>query len=323
MKFRTEIALCRSGFTVDHGRRGFLAGSCFSEHIFGRLAAAKFPVAANPTGILFNPASIAGMIRRLAEGRPYEVGELSCGGGLWFSYDHHGSFARASAKEALEAMNASLTAGAGALAAADYVVLTFGTAWVYRLADSGRIAANCHKQPSGCFRRERLSVAEIVREYGELLSGPLAGKQVLLTVSPVRHVKDGLEGNSLSKAILRTAAASLAEGFRDVYYFPSFEIMNDDLRDYRFYEEDMVHPSAQAVDYIWGKFTEFAMDPDTRALLPRLGKLDAALHHRVLHAGSAAVEVFRECYLKLVDELQEALPGVDFSAERAYFTAGL
>ena len=175
-------------------------------------------------------------------------------------------------------MNASLTAGAGALAAADYVVLTFGTAWVYRLADSGRIAANCHKQPSSCFRRERLSAAEIVREYGELLSGPLAGKQVLLTVSPVRHVKDGLEGNSLSKAILRTAAASLAEGFRDVYYFPSFEIMNDDLRDYRFYEEDMVHPSAQAVDYIWGKFTEFAMDPDTRALLPRLGKLDAALH---------------------------------------------
>ena len=219
MKFRTEIALCRSGFTVDHGRRGFLAGSCFSEHIFGRLAAAKFSVAANPTGILFNPASIAGMIRRLAEGRPYEVGELSYGGGLWFSYDHHGSFARASAKEALEAMNASLTAGAGALAAADYVVLTFGTAWVYRLADSGRIAANCHKQPSGCFRRERLSAAEIVREYGELLSGPLAGKQVLLTVSPVRHVKDGLEGNSLSKAILRTAAASLAEGFRDVYYF--------------------------------------------------------------------------------------------------------
>lgn len=122
MKFVTEIALCRSGFTVDHGRRGFLAGSCFSEHIFGRLAAAKFSVAANPTGILFNPASIAGMIRRLAEGRPYEVGELSCGGGLWFSYDHHGSFARASAKEALEAMNASLTAGAGALAAADYVV---------------------------------------------------------------------------------------------------------------------------------------------------------------------------------------------------------
>ena len=99
--------------------------------------------------------------------------------------------------------------------------------------------------------------------------------------------------------------------------------MNDDLRDYRYYEEDMVHPSAQAVDYIWGKFTEFAMDPDTRALLPRLGKLDAALHHRVLHAGSAAVEVFRECSLKLVDELQEALPGVDFSAERAYFTAGL
>ncbi len=322
MKFRTEIVLNRSGFTVDHARRGFLAGSCFSEHISDRLSAAKFPVAANPAGIMFNPASIAAMLRRLAEGRPYGAEELDCANGLWFSYDHHGSFSRAEASETLAAINAALVEGAAALAAADYVVLTFGTAWVYRLADGGRLVANCHKQPAGCFRRERLTSQPIVEEYADLLAGPLAGKQVLLTVSPVRHLKDGLEGNSLSKAILRTAAASLAEGFRDVYYFPSFEIMNDDLRDYRFYDEDMVHPSAQAVDYVWSRFTEFAMDPDTRALLPRLGKLDAALHHRVMRAGAAA-EVFRECSLKLVEELQEALPGVDFGPERVYFTHGL
>lgn len=319
MKFRTEIAVNRSGFTIDHARRGFLAGSCFSEHIADRLRAAKFPVESNPSGILFNPASIARMFRRLSEGRPYTESELTHAGGLWFSYDHHGAFSRTSAEETLAAVNAALREGAAALAGADYVVVTFGTAWVYRLTTDGRTVANCHKQPSACFRRERLSAGEIEAEYGALLEGPLKGKQVLLTVSPVRHVKDGLEENSLSKAVLRTAAAALAEDFRDVYYFPSFEIMNDDLRDYRFYEEDMVHPSAQAVDYIWDKFAEFAMDPDTRALLPRLDKLDAAMRHRVMHAGSAAAAVFRECSLKLVEELQEALPGVDFSPEREYF----
>lgn len=318
MKFRTELTVERSGFTVSHSRRGFMAGSCFSEHIYDRLAAYRFPVVANPTGILFNPLSIAAMLERVAAGRLYGVGELCQAGGLWFSYDHHGAFSCPSAEETLEGINRELERGHEALSAADYVILTFGTAWVYRLAGDGRVVANCHKQPASEFRREMADIDEIVDAYRSLLRGVLAGKQVLFTVSPVRHVRDGFEDNSLSKAVLRVAVARLAEEFPNVWYFPSFEIVNDDLRDYRFYAEDMVHPSQQAVDYIWEKFGDFAMDGSVRALLPKLGRLNAAMGHRVMRGGSG-VAVFCDHSLELVAELQKALPEVDFSRERTHF----
>lgn len=319
MKFRTEIELSRSAFTVNHPRRGFLAGSCFSEHIARKLADAKFPIEANPSGILFNPLSIAQLFGRLQCGVPFTQTDIACAEGLWFSYDHHGSFSRASATETLEGINDAMARGARRLAEADYVIVTFGTAWIYRLKSSGRVVANCHKQPAALFSRERLSVEDIVAAYVGLLEGVLAGKQVLFTVSPVRHMKDGFEENSLSKAILRTAIAQLVERYPAVSYFPSFEIMNDDLRDYRFYADDLIHPSPVAVNYIWEKFTDFAMDQPTKSLLPRLEKLHAACSHRVLHSDAIHSELFRNSSLKLVEGLRRELPTVDFSAETAYF----
>lgn len=321
MEFRTEITVVRSPFTVAHDRRGFAVGSCFAEHISSRMEALRFPLTANPTGILFNPASIAAMIRRLDEGRPYTLDELFEAGGLWHSYDHHGSFSHTSADETLAGINAAFRDGAEALRRADYVMLTFGTAWIYRLAADGRIVANCHKVPAAAFVRERLRPEAIVAEYDALLRGPLAGKQVLLTVSPVRHVKDGLVENSLSKAVLRCAAADLAERWPNVWYFPAYELLNDDLRDYRFYAPDMTHPSQQAIDYVWERFVHFAMDDGTAALLPRLERLRTALGHRTLHAGSEGEAVFRRRSLELIDDLQRALPQIDFSAERRHFGA--
>ena len=318
MKFRTELTVERSGFTVSHSRRGFMAGSCFSEHIYGKLATYRFPVVANPTGILFNPLSIAAMLERVSSERLYCTGDLCHADGLWFSYDHHGAFSRQSSDEAIGFINHELERGYEALSAADYVILTFGTAWVYRLAGDGRVVANCHKQPSSEFRREMAGVDEIVDAYRKLLQGVLAGRQVLFTVSPVRHVRDGFEDNSLSKAVLRVAIARLVEEFPNVWYFPSFEIVNDDLRDYRFYAEDMVHPSQQAVDYIWEKFVDFAMERSVRALLPKLRRLKAAMEHRVMHGGNG-VTVFCDRSLELVAELQNDLPYIDFSCERAHF----
>lgn len=318
MDFRTEIPVRRSSFTVSHDRTGFCAGSCFAEHIAGRLAALRFPVTANPTGILFNPASIAAMLRRLDGEHPYTADELFAADGLWHSYDHHGSFSRSTVGETLQAVNAAYRDGSEALRQADYVMLTFGTAWIYRLPD-GRGAANCHKQPADTFVRERLRPETIVAEYDALLGSVLAGKQVLLTVSPVRHLKDGLVENSLSKAILRCAAADLEERWPNVWYFPAYELLNDDLRDYRFYAPDMAHPSQQAVDYVWERFVQFAMDGPTAALLPRLERLRTALGHRMLHAGSEGEAVFRRRSLELIDELQRALPQIDFSAERHHF----
>lgn len=319
MRFRTEIEIPASGFVIDHGRRGFIAGSCFSEHISKRLTQGKFPVTANPTGILFNPLSIADMLHRLQQQRMYVVGDLHRAEGMWVSYDHHSCFSRSTPEEALAVINAGMERGAKALEMADYVILTWGTAWIYRLAGTERTVANCHKQPAACFIRNRLSVSDIVNGYIDLLEGPLAGKQVLLTVSPVRHLKDGFDGNSLSKALLRTAVSELVEKFPNTFYFPSFEIMNDDLRDYRFYAEDMVHPSQQAVDYIWEKFTAYSMDKPTRELLPKLGKLYSALSHRIMNENSMAVVKFANNALALISEIQEQLPSINFSSEREYF----
>lgn len=259
------------------------------------------------------------MLQRLLQGRLYTEGELNDSDGVWFSYDHHGSFSRSTPHEVLYAINRAMDSGTEALAAAGYLILTWGTAWIYRLAESGRVVANCHRQPASCFVRERLSAADIVNRYAALLEGALAGKQVLLTVSPVRHLKDGFAENSLSKAVLRTAAAELTGRFPNVFYFPSFEIMNDDLRDYRFYAEDMVHPSPQAVDYIWEKFVAFSMRNSTLALLPEIEKLAAAVSHRIINPNGIAVERFARNSLELIGRLRMQLPGVDFGSEEEYF----
>ena len=321
MRFRTEIDLLPTEFSIDHNRIGFMAGSCFSQHIADRLSQAKFNVTVNPSGILFNPESIASLIDRLARKSHYSAEDLFFSDGLWHCYDTHGVFSSDSARQTLEKINDSLTQGAETLFNADYVILTFGTAWVYRLAATGSVVANCHKQPAHLFRREQLSAEHIVRLFSPLLEGPLADKQVLFTVSPVRHLKDGLSDNFLSKSILRCAIDSLQKSYDNTYYFPAFEILNDDLRDYRFYAEDMLHPSPQAIDYVWEKFTAFAMNDHTRSLLPKLAKLSAAMQHRILHNQDSHVETFRQSSLRLVEELKKSLPDVNFEHETKYFSA--
>ena len=321
MRFRTEIDLTPTAFRIDHDRTGFMAGSCFSQHIAQRLLQAKFHVAANPSGILFNPESIARLIDRLHNESYYSAEELFCSDGLWHCYDTHGVFSSNSAQQTLSAINTSLSGGAETLRNAHYVILTFGTAWVYRLKTSGSVVANCHKQPAHLFVREQLTTDHIVQLFSPLLEGPLANKQVLFTVSPVRHLKDGLADNFLSKSILRCAIDALQKNFDNAYYFPAFEILNDDLRDYRFYAEDMLHPSEQAITYVWEKFTDFAMNDTTRSLLPKLAKLSSAMQHRILHnADNNTLAAFRQSSLRLVEELKKALPNVDFGRETQYFS---
>lgn len=252
MKFRTEIDIAPLGVKIGYGNRILALGSCFAEHIAGRLAEARFRIVTNPTGILFNPLSIAAALRSYADEAPVQHSELDFDGELWFHYGFHGSLSAASPDEALAAMNAARKAGAEALRRADRVLLTLGTAWVYE--HNGQVVATCHRQPATEFVRRRLGVAEITGAFSALLAGPLAGKEVILTVSPVRHLGDGLEGNAVSKATLRLAAEELAAAHAAVHYFPAYEVLNDDLRDYRFYADDLVHPSAQAIQYVWEKF---------------------------------------------------------------------
>ena len=245
MKFRTEITPHPLRESIAYSSRIFAMGSCFAENISERLQRAKFRVVSNPTGIMFNPASIAASLERFAKGRPYAAEEFTHADGRWFSFDAHTSLSGKTAEEALAKMNCAVQAGHEALERADWVILTFGTSWIYELNATGRVVANCHKRPQSHFTRRRLSADEIVGMYDRLMTGLLREKNVIFTVSPVRHVGDGLEGNSVSKAVLRVAVDEIVGRHDNAFYFPSYEIVNDDLRDYRFYDRDLVHPNSK------------------------------------------------------------------------------
>ncbi len=313
MKFRTEIRLRPYRATIGYENRLLSLGSCFADAVARRLAAAKFRVAANPSGVLFNPISIAATIESYAAAAAVGREELHTDGERWFHYDFHGDFAAPTPDEALRRMNAARQRGAEALRAADRVMITFGTAWVYER--EGRAVTNCHRQPAAQFVRRRLAVDEIVRRFEELLAGPLAGRRILLTVSPVRHPGDGLEGNAASKAALRLAAELLTEQHPEVEYFPAYEILTDDLRDYRFYADDLVHPAPQAVEYVWERVVEGLLTERARQLLPRVEAIAAAAAHRPRDPHGAAHRAFCREQLERI----AALPEVDFTAEERYF----
>ncbi len=314
MKFRTEISIEPASFRIDHATRILTAGSCFAEEVSHYLKRLKFRVSGNPYGILFNPSSIARMLDELAAGKVYTESDLEWDGNLWHSFSHHGSFSGCDAGAVLSRVNEAARCGATALAEAGCVILTFGTAWVYE-RPGGVVVANCHKFPAGEFVRRRLEVREIVDTYERLLAGPLKGKKVILTVSPIRHLKDGLSGNAFSKAILRVAAGMLAENHDEVVYFPAYEIVTDDLRDYRFYGDDMVHPSSQAVAYVCDKFSATFFSARTRELLSRIEKVIAGVGHRVMFPDSVAAERFRLAIRTSLQSLAQELPEADFKEE--------
>lgn len=280
MKFRTELKIAPLGQPIDYADPVLLLGSCFAERMREKLSSLKFRASGNFCGPLFNPASIAAAVRRAAEGRAVGADELHRGtDGLWFHYAAHTLVSDPDPQTVLDNCNAGQETLRKALTQARHVVITFGTAWVYRLCETGAVVANCHKQPAGLFSRERLTVAEIVADWSALLEGQLAGRQIILTVSPVRHLGDGLEGNCLSKSILRVACAELEERFGNVHYFPAYELLVDDLRDYRFYADDLVHPSAAAVEYVWERFSEAALSERAQRLLPEVERLTAICRH--------------------------------------------
>lgn len=313
MKFRTEIETSPLGVQIGYENRVLTLGSCFAAHIAEKLAGAKFRVTANPSGILFNPLSIAAAIRSYADPVPVTREELGYDGDVWYHFGFHGDFSAPTAEEALGRMNAARQAGAEALRTSDRVILTFGTAWVYER--EGEVVANCHRRPAAEFSRRRLSVGEIVGTFAELIEGPLAGKQIILTVSPVRHIGDTLAGNAVSKAALRLAAEELKQRYNCVEYFPAYEIVTDDLRDYRFYADDLVHPAPQAVAYIWEKFTATALTDRARNLLPEAEAIAAAAAHRPRNPQGEAHRAFCRRQLERI----AALPEMDFQSEAEYF----
>ena len=268
MEFRTPVAPLKGlQGTLTHNKPVVLIGSCFTDNIGSRLVQRGFDAAVNPCGTLYNPASIASTLLDILYRRPYTPDDIFEHQGRWHSFSHHSRFSADTQQECLDKINAATALAAEKLETASALIITFGTAWVFRHKETNRIVANCHKLHPDTFSREQLNATQIHGLWRKMVRELLARNpqmKIIFTVSPIRHLADGAHGNQLSKATLLFAVDRLSADFPDsVVYFPAYEIMMDDLRDYRFYAADMTHPSETAVDYIYSLFAESVMSPDT------------------------------------------------------------
>ena len=308
MKLYTTVHVIPSEKKIGYGDKILLLGSCFADNIGAKFEEHYFQTTINPFGTLYNPASIAKAVLDMGYG-PSGMGLVEHNG-LWHSMMHHGSYSGVDKEEVIARCEESRIQMREALQQANVVIVTFGTAWVYEY--EGEVVANCHKLPANRFVRRRLTVNEIVDMWQPIIAS-MPDKHWIFTVSPIRHVKDGLHENQVSKAILLQAVDRLTSiqsnslmGSKS--YFPSYEIMLDELRDYRFYAEDMVHPSAVAVDYIWQRFVETYMTTGTQQEMRILHQLWRDRHHRFLHPDSPEAQQFAEHIKTRLQQLQPRYP---------------
>ena len=319
MNLQTKITVAAPDFLIDYNSRLMMLGSCFAENMGSKFSYYKFDVDVNPCGIIYNPLSVANVLRLIVEGKQFEKSDLRQVGGKWVSLYHHGAFSSTDPDECLRRINDRLTKATGELRTLDLLVITWGTAWVYRYTRENIVVSNCHKIPSQEFERSRLSVEDIVKEYLVLI-GRLReinpGLRILFTVSPIRHWKDGAHGNQLSKATLLLAIDRLREELQHVYYFPAYEIVLDELRDYRFYADDMLHMSGFTVDYIWERFLYSFISPEVLGLMNKIGRVNKGVAHRPFDPQSEEYHRLVKKMLAEIAMISRSYPMIDFSEEK-------
>lgn len=324
--FRTELKPQQASFSIDYQCFTLGIGSCFIENMGAMLDARQLPFLQNPFGIVYNPLSIAQQLATIMafEGNTqppfFTEKDLFQHNGLWGSLKHHGRFSGENSDLVLKNINDSLETARDFSQKTNRILLTFGTANVFTWKETGEVVANCHKLPPQYFEQKRLNVDEIVSQFKAIfgkifLQNPDC--QIIITVSPIRHIRDGLVENNRSKAVLLLAADALSLLFEKVYYFPAYEIMMDDLRDYRFYERDMIHPNSTAIEYIWQFFSETFFDKKTKNVIQEVEKINAMLAHRPLHgADTEGYQKFREQLELKVLALQKQYSFLEFSKNK-------
>ena len=317
--FRTVVNVKPYPFSIDYGTATMLLGSCFTENIGETMVNRKLPALVNPFGVIYNPISVNLVLKRIIQGNPYGNDDLMHHNNQWISLNHHTSFSKPNQTECLEGINLSLSNAHNFWQKTQRLIITFGTARVFNLTKTGKPVANCHKIPAKEFTRRLLSVEEIVgiwkSEFEEILREK-PNLKVILTVSPVRHWKDGAEGNQLSKATLILAINKLIEIFpNNLVYFPAYEIVMDDLRDYRFYSNDMLHPSTLAVEYIWEKFKNSLIQPSAQQLMNEVEKIAQAVNHKPFNTQSEEFKQFIKNTLLKIGSIGQRKPNIDFTHE--------
>lgn len=322
MKWHTPVIPDEESFKIKHYMGLMAIGSCFTDHIKEKLNLGKFSVLTNPFGILYNPISISSAIDRLNENRLIHSGELFYHEGLYRHPEMHSSVAGTDCGQTVADINSIIGTYASRLLSAEVLMITIGTAYVHVLKASGEIAGNNHKLPASQFERRMLTADEVVLALGNSLHQLRERNphiHVIFTVSPVRHIKDGLIINAHSKAILLDAVHRLHHQFTNSSYFPSYEVMMDDLREYRFYERDLVHPNQIAVDYIWEKFKEVYFDSAEQQMVDEFSALRQAMQHRLLHPNSAESSRFRQAQYQKILHMKARYPNLHWQEELDYF----
>ncbi|WP_298772057.1 GSCFA domain-containing protein [uncultured Fibrobacter sp.] len=357
MDFFTKVDIPASGFKIDYTSRIAFFGSCFADNISAQFASRKFNVLTNPFGTVYNPLSIAQMVKNIADGKVYgdaDVFQDVCrgnghGDNLWHCWDAHSSLSAGSREECIAKLNAAIATAREFIANADVVFVTLGSAFVYTLKETGIVAANCHRQDPKMFERRLISVEEVARAIREIvenlrkiknqtrIASPSARNDVarftsdntpriVFTVSPIRHRGDGAHGNNLSKAtvllgiekaIAEIAASPSAPRNDAVTYFPSYEIVMDELRDYRFYADDMVHLSKTAEEYIFERMVETYCNDTTRENMAKIEKFMKMACHRIQNESSPSSQEFQQKIKVHAVELEKQIPGLDLSREKS------
>ncbi len=320
--FRTEVEVKRADSLISYDSRLLFMGSCFATNMGRYFEHSCLNVQVNPFGVLYNPFSIAASIERMIRQDNFTEADVKLHNDSYHTFYHHSQFNHPDKAELLKQINESLSLSSDSIRRSDVLIITFGTSWVYEHKELEMVVSNCHKYPSRLFHRYRLSVDVIVERYRKLLKAlhDLNPKlRVIFTVSPVRHWKDGAHGNQLSKATLLLAIEQLCSHANFVSYFPAYELLLDDLRDYRFFADDMLHPSVKAVEYIRNKFIESQFDASAKEVLKQLSKLIRAANHRPFNTASDAHQAFVKQHLEKVKAMQQQYPELNLAAVSTTF----
>lgn len=316
MKLQTEIPLKPQQHNlIDYNSRLILLGSCFVENIGEKLGYYKFQNTLNPFGILFHPLAIESLLLNAINDKEYTKEDVFFHNEQWHCYAAHSKLSAASKEELLQNLNLAIQQTKQALEASSHIVITLGTAWIYRLIESDEVVANCHKVPQKKFSKELLSVdaiAESLLAMVALIKSVNSKVSVIFTVSPVRHLKDGFVENTQSKAHLISAVHEVVEPRQQTHYFPSYEIVMDELRDYRFYAEDMVHPNSTAINYVWERFKKVWLNVSTEPTIKIVDTVQKGILHRPFNPNSEAHQVFLKSLTEKQEQLVAQYPFMEF-----------
>ncbi|MCD6020121.1 MAG: hypothetical protein K0S53_3242 [Bacteroidetes bacterium] len=322
MQFHLNYKPAISPYKISHQDQVLLIGSCFSQHMGNRLDDLKFNVDANPFGMVFNPQSIADMLFRILDKNYFTETEVFEHDGQWICLESHSSVSAPTKEELLNLLNTLIDSWHVALRTAQWLTITFGTAYAYKFLEHGKIVANCHKLPQAQFEKlllETTAITSVYRTLVDKLQKFNTGLKILFTVSPVKHLRDGVVENSLSKAILLQSVHQIIKQNSNCFYFPAYEIVTDDLRDYRFFESDMAHPNKQAIDYVWKLFAETYFNEATQAINEKVMHIHQAYNHRLFNKTTGSSVKFKRNFYQKCATLQAEYPYLNLSKELQYF----